>query len=144
MALQDYEAIEQTISSSVRLTMGVLLGAMVLALLLGVLLISSVVRHLKILVDKFDAFALTGKPVPEDNGPYLTRRDEIGQLHRHFDKMTRDYDRMTRDNYEQQLPFAGKADAAAPGPGAPAFPVQYPGVHLLPGEKRPGPSASPL
>ena len=102
VALQDYEAIEQTISSSVRLTMGVLLGAMVLALLLGVLLISSVVRHLKILVDKFDAFALTGKPVPEDNGPYLTRRDEIGQLHRHFDKMTRDYDRMTRDNYEQQ------------------------------------------
>ena len=102
VALQDYEAIEQTISSSVRLTMGVLLGAMVLALLLGVLLISSVVRHLKILVEKFDTFALTGKPVPEDNGPYLTRRDEIGQLHRHFDKMTRDYDRMTRDNYEQQ------------------------------------------
>ena len=72
VALQDYEAIEQTISSSVRLTMGVLLGAMVLALLLGVLLISSVVRHLKILVEKFDTFALTGKPVPEDNGPYLT------------------------------------------------------------------------
>ena len=73
-----------------------------LALILGVLLISSVVQHLKILVDKFDTFAITGKPVPEDNGPYLTRRDELGQLHRHFDKMTRDYDRMTRDNYEQQ------------------------------------------
>lgn len=69
VALQDYEAIEQTISSSVRLTMGVLLGAMVLALLLGVLLISSVVRHLKILVEKFDTFALTGKPVPRGQRP---------------------------------------------------------------------------
>ena len=62
VALQDYEAIEQTISSSVRLTMGVLLGAMVLALLLGVLLISSVVRHLKILVEKIESYLSQERP----------------------------------------------------------------------------------
>lgn len=102
VALVDYSDINATIGTAVRFTMVIMLVAMVLALAVGALLISTVVRHLKALVDKFDAFAISGHPVPEENDPYLDRKDEIGQLHRHFNKMTRDYDRMTKDNSEKQ------------------------------------------
>lgn len=102
VALVDYSDINATIGTAVRFTMVIMLVAMVLALAVGALLISTVVRHLKALVDKFDAFAISGHPVPEENDPYLDRQDEIGQLHRHFNKMTRDYDRMTKDNSEKQ------------------------------------------
>ncbi len=102
VTLVDYSKINRTISTAVRLTTGIAIAAMVLALLIGAWMISTVLTHLKFLLVKFDAFAKSGHPVPEENDPYLKRRDEIGQLHRHFDKMTRDYDGMTRDNYEQQ------------------------------------------
>lgn len=102
VTLVDYSAINATIRSAARLTMGVLVAAILLSLFVSAWLITSIVRHLKILVDKFDAFAASGVPVPEERSPYLERRDEIGKLHRHFDKMTRDYDRVTRDNSEKQ------------------------------------------
>lgn len=102
VTLVDYSAINATIRSAARLTMGVLVAAILLSLFVSAWLISSIIRHLKILVDKFDAFAASGVPVPEERSPYLDRRDEIGKLHRHFDKMTRDYDRITRDNSEKQ------------------------------------------
>lgn len=102
ITLVDYDDINATISSSMKLTMTTMLGAMLLALAVGTWLISSVMRHLKVLVAKFDAFAISGHPFTEENDPYLTRQDEIGQLHRHFNKMTRDYDRMTKDNSEKQ------------------------------------------
>ena len=102
VTLVDYSKINTTISTTVRLTTGIAIAAIVLALLAGAWLISTVLKHLKFLLDKFDAFAKSGHPVPEKNDHYVKRRDEIGQLHRHFDKMTRDYDRMMRDHYEQQ------------------------------------------
>lgn len=102
VALVDYSSINATIAASVRFTMITMIVAMVLALGIGALLISTVMRHLKALLDKLDAFAISGHPVPEDDNPYDGRRDEIGQLHRHFDKMTRDWDRMIRDKEEQQ------------------------------------------
>lgn len=102
ITLVDYSKINATISSAVHVTTGITIAAVVLALVMGAWLISSVLRHLKFLLKKFDAFAQNGQPFQEENDPYLTRQDEIGQLHRHFGKMTRDYDRMTQDNYEQQ------------------------------------------
>lgn len=102
VTLVDYSDINLNISRAVRMTMGLIIAAIVLALAVGAWLIVSVLKHLKTLLHKFDAFAMTGYPVPEENGPYLTRKDEIGQLHRHFDKMTRDYSSMTQNNYEQQ------------------------------------------
>lgn len=102
VTLVDYTGINDTISASIHLTAAAFAAAMAMALLIGAWLISTVVRHLLVLLGKFDDFAASGTPVPEENDPYLTRKDEIGRLHRHFDRMTRDYDRMTRDNYEQQ------------------------------------------
>lgn len=78
-------------------------AAALAALAVSGVLITSILRHLEVLVRKFDAFAMGTIPSAEASRPYETRRDEIGRLHRHFDRMARDYDRMTRENYDKQL-----------------------------------------
>lgn len=102
VTLVDYSRINEHIGKTGRLTIWLTGAAILLALALSAWLIVSLLRHLKVLLHKFDDFARTGHPMPEKTGPYITRRDEIGRLHRHFDQMTRDYDRITQNNYEQQ------------------------------------------
>ena len=102
VTLVDYSVIEATVRAAERITMGVIVTASLLALVLSAWMIASLLKHLKILLHKFDAFAADGVPVPETPNPYQSRKDEIGQLHRHFDRMTREYDRITRENAEKQ------------------------------------------
>ena len=66
--------------SLIHISMGVIVAAMALSLAVSAGLISTLLRHLKILLDKFDAFAVSGRPVLEEESPYRERRDEIGKL----------------------------------------------------------------
>ena len=102
VTLVDYSAIDETVGSATRSSVAVSACVALLALALSAHLIGGILTHLMRLLDKFDAFAASGAPVPEGRSPYQTRRDEIGQLHRHFDKMTRDYDRLSRENEEKR------------------------------------------
>lgn len=98
-----YGEIMSDIRATARLSLLIAIGATALALLCGAVLIASVLRHLDVLLRKMDDFAKGNPPSPEEGGEYQERRDEIGRLHRHFDRMARDYDRVVRDNYENQL-----------------------------------------
>ena len=98
-----YGEIMSDIRATARLSLLISIGATALALLCGAVLIASVLRHLDVLLRKMDDFAKGNPPSPEEGGEYQERRDEIGRLHRHFDRMARDYDRVVRDNYENQL-----------------------------------------
>ncbi len=98
-----YGEIMSDIRATARLSLLISIGATALALLCGAVLIASVLRHLDVLLQKMDDFAKGNPPSPEEGGEYQERRDEIGRLHRHFDRMARDYDRVVRDNYENQL-----------------------------------------
>lgn len=102
VTLVDYGEIRSTTLAATGITVAGILAATIFALLVSALLISSVLNHLNILLQKFDAFAAIGKPINETDPLYQNRHDEIGRLHRHFDKMTRDWDRMSRDKAEQQ------------------------------------------
>ena len=102
VTLVDYTDINATVSKATMMTIIVIVAAMVLALVISAILISSILKHLRILLQKFDAFAMDGRPVLKENSPYLHRQDEIGQLHRHFDRMTRGWDKMIHDRDEQQ------------------------------------------
>ncbi len=102
VTLVDYSDINATVSKATMVTIIVIVAAMVLALVISAILISSILKHLRILLQKFDAFAMDGRPVLKENSPYRHRQDEIGQLHRHFDRMTRGWDKMIRDRDEQQ------------------------------------------
>lgn len=97
-----YGEIMSDIRATARLSLLIAIGATALALLCGAVLIASVLRHLDVLLQKFDAFAQGHAPAEKDEA-YQDRRDEIGRLHRHFDRMARDYDRVVRDNYEKRL-----------------------------------------
>lgn len=103
VTLTDYSAIDANIGAATRMSVALSAATALLALALSAWLIGGILTHLMRLLDKFDAFAASGAPVPEGRSPYQTRRDEIGQLHRHFDKMTRDYDRLSRENEEKRL-----------------------------------------
>lgn len=50
---------------------------------------------------KFDHFAISGEPVSSDGTPYQHRYDEIGDLHRGFDWMTREWNRLNQEKEEQ-------------------------------------------
>ncbi|MGN0763811.1 MAG: sensor histidine kinase [Aristaeellaceae bacterium] len=102
VTLVDYSGISATISGAASLALGADVVAMAAALALGVWLVASLLKHLRRLLEKFDAFAISGHVEDPDTSPYRDRGDEIGQLHRHFDKMTHDYHQMMRRGYEQQ------------------------------------------
>lgn len=102
VTLVDYGQIRSTVSKAVFVTMATIIGATVLALFISMLLMNSILKHLRILLEKFDSFGFTPRPIEMTDSPYQNRQDEIGQLHRHFDKMTRAWDRMNRDKEEQQ------------------------------------------
>ena len=102
VTLVDYSGISATISGAASLALGADVVAMAAALALGVWLVASLLKHLRRLLEKFDAFAISGHVEDSATSPYRDRGDEIGQLHRHFDKMTHDYHRMMRRGYEQQ------------------------------------------
>lgn len=102
VTLVDYGQIRSTVSKAVFVTMATIIGATVLALFISMLLMNSILKHLRILLEKFDSFGFTPRPIETTDSPYQNRQDEIGQLHRHFDKMTRAWDRMNRDKEEQQ------------------------------------------
>lgn len=102
VTLVNYDQIHSTMVVSTGITIAVIVVSTVLALFISMLLMDSILNHLQILLKKFDDFAACGKPVPKTNAPYQNRQDEIGRLHRHFDRMTRAWDRMLRDKDEQQ------------------------------------------
>lgn len=102
VTLVDYAGITNTISAATSLMVVGIVAATVLALLISALLVSSILNHLQVLLNKFDDFAIRGVPVPKEDNPYQDRQDEIGRLHRHFDRMTRAWDRMNRIKEEQR------------------------------------------
>ena len=102
VTLIDYSGISATIDR-VALRTWVIDGIIVaVALLLSMLLADSLLKHLRRLVDKFDAFAVNGHVEDLGTSPYRDRGDEMGRLHRHFDRMARDYHLMMKRNFEQQ------------------------------------------
>ena len=102
VTLIDYSGISATIDRVARRSLMIDGIIVAVALVLSVLLSDSLLKHLRRLVDKFDAFAVSGQVEDIGTSPYRNRGDEMGRLHRHFDRMARDYHLMMKRNFEQQ------------------------------------------
>ena len=102
VTLVDYSGINATISHAAARAQRVDVAVVIVAMLLSVWLVSSLLKHLHCLLEKFDAFAISGHVENAEDSPYKDRGDEIGKLHRHFDKMALDYHQMMKRSYEQQ------------------------------------------
>lgn len=98
-----YAGITQAITNATQISLILSLAAMGVALLLGFLLISSLLRHIQMLLEKFSDFS-QGRFPPADaaDDPYRDRRDEIGRLHRQFREMADAYNHMIEENYVKQ------------------------------------------
>lgn len=77
-------------------------GVIALALVQNVF--RRVLKHLDFLVEKIRSFG-SGEPAPVDDRRYNyeNREDEIGQLHRSFDEMTKSVKVLRDENYDKQL-----------------------------------------
>ena len=102
LAVLPYDGITQSIRWASGISMAVAVAALALALVLGALLTASILRHFHRLLDKYDAFAQGRFQPLGQKDPYQERRDEIGELHRHFDQMASEHQRMIDDIYVKQ------------------------------------------
>ncbi len=102
IAALPYDEIMQSIRWSSGLSTAIAVAALALALGLGSLLTASILKHVKRLLNKYDAFAHDRwKPTPGED-PYQLRQDEIGELHRQFDHMAAEHQRMIEEIYVKQ------------------------------------------
>ena len=102
VTLVDYSGIRATTLAAVSVTILCIAAATLLMLTISSGLINNILNHLQVLLQKFDDFAISGQPISPHNSPYQKRLDEIGDLHRGFDWMTREWTRIDREKEAQQ------------------------------------------
>lgn len=102
VTLVDYDGVCATTLAAVGIAVLCTLVAMLLVSAVSTGLINSILAHLQVLLQKFDDFAISGQPISAHNNPYRDRLDEIGDLHRAFDWMTREWNRVNHEKEEQQ------------------------------------------
>lgn len=98
-----YGGIQRSLGEAARGSLLLALAACALGLMISALLTRSISRHLARLLAKFDAYQAGRLPEDVDSAQYVHRRDEIGRLHRHFDRMAREHKRLTDENYEHMV-----------------------------------------
>lgn len=102
VTLVDYDGVRATTLAAVGIAVLCTLVAMLVVSLVSTGVINGVLVHLQVLLQKFDDFAISGQPISAQNSPYQDRLDEIGDLHRAFDWMTREWNRVNDEKEEQQ------------------------------------------
>ena len=75
----------------------------IVVLLISYFLVAQITHHLDKLMSKIDAYGKGELPGYKDMEAYAERRDEIGRLHRHFDRMAYEYKQLNEENYNQML-----------------------------------------
>lgn len=102
VTLVDYDGVRATTLAAVGIAVLCTLVTMLLVSAVSTGLTNSILAHLQVLLHKFDAFAISGQPIAAQGSPYRDRLDEIGDLHRAFDWMTREWNRVNHEKEEQQ------------------------------------------
>ena len=98
-AAMPYDNIIKSIRYSSGIGIGIAISVLAIVLLLGSRLISSILKHFKVLLAKYDSFASGQLVLPTEPNPYLDRKDEIGELHQRFDQMALEHQRMIDEIY---------------------------------------------
>lgn len=95
-----YESIFQSVNMAIKISCLVLAGVMLIALYFNNRLTKSIIRHLEELTKHCDSFA-KGEYISIVES-YDSRRDEIGELYRHFDSMAYENQKMIKEIYVKQ------------------------------------------
>lgn len=102
--IRDYKPIFNEVTAIKFQVLFVCIGSAVLIFVLMRIIFAHILKHLDFLIIKIRAFG-NGEAIPEDSKSYnyASRQDEIGQLHRNFDQMTRSVKVLRDENYDKQL-----------------------------------------
>lgn len=103
IAMVSYNSIAQTITVTSMVCIFAMLFSLGTVFLLSSKILYTLTRHFKILIKKMH---LVGEGVynfTETSEDYSIRKDEIGQLHTHFDSMAQKLDTLITENYTNEL-----------------------------------------
>lgn len=98
-----YDEIHSSIRSTMLYSFGIFILIAMVGLWISYLLLVNITRHLDKLMVKIDDYGKGILPTVEAMEDYTERRDEIGRLHRHFDRMAYEYKRVNDENYNRML-----------------------------------------
>lgn len=103
-AVLNHHKVMNSVRASTGLAILVALVTFAVAFILSSLLMMSFYKHIESLLKKFDylAHGQWSAFLPLEQDPYQNRRDEIGKIHRQFDRMALDNKKMMEENYEKQ------------------------------------------
>ncbi len=106
-----YEGIVRSSRYASSVTIFLALAVLGVALGLGTLLNSSIIRDFRELLVKYDTYAKGELSLPQGNDPYQGRTDEIGELHEKFIQMAIERQHMVDEIYvKQQLLLEAQLD----------------------------------
>lgn len=81
----------------------IMLVVLLLCLVLFNYLVNVITGHFTTLIRKMDAFGEDETTLPQSDADYSSRSDEIGELHRRFDKMAVHVQDLIQKNYVNEL-----------------------------------------
>lgn len=103
LALIPYDAPIQAQRTALLLCTALILGISFAGLLFAFLMVGSITGHFTNLVTKMNAFGQDETTLPTSDYDYTDRQDEIGELHRQFDRMAVHVQELIQRNYVNEL-----------------------------------------
>jgi two-component system sensor histidine kinase YesM len=103
ICLVSYDKITAAMFVSNFACVGIIILAIILGINLSGILTGNIIRHFNILVEKMKSFSKDEIKIPETAYNYEERQDEIGVMHRQFDKMALKIHNLIHVNYVSEL-----------------------------------------
>jgi two-component system sensor histidine kinase YesM len=103
ICLVSFDKITATRFVSEFVCIGIIILAIILGIYLSGILTGNIIRHFKTLLEKMKAFSKDETKILEIAYNYEERKDELGVLHREFDKMAQKIQNLIHVNIESEL-----------------------------------------
>ena len=98
-----YSKIKGAIKTANGYSVWITVTVAVLSITICFIIMKHIVKHFNVLLKKYDDFGNGILPDTELRERYQNRKDEIGRLHKQFDKMADDHKRITDEHYNSMM-----------------------------------------
>lgn len=103
IAAVSYDSIAETTAGMIRICAAVMALIIILVILFSIRMADSLSSHFKWLIEKMNRFGDGNRALPEDLWDYSARGDEIGSLHRNFNRMAVKINSLIQENYVSEM-----------------------------------------
>lgn len=103
ICLAPYEEVFNTITATYVTCVFIVIFSVFLAVYISDTLVKNITKHFDILIKKMTTFTGSNKEKVVTTYDYTNREDELGILHKHFDRMVEEIQTLINDNYIKQI-----------------------------------------